>query len=299
MKPLPTSVPDWAAHLEGVAYRGPARVLGVSEAGPNVVAVHARADPTQWVVAKHYRDDSGSGAAAAMTALREALAQLDDPPLAVPRVLDWNKRRRVLLQSLAPGRPLLPELQSARRRFALRAAGRALACLHRTPVQVGRVTGMTEHLTELVRPHPDVLALDLPAIGARVRAVTATLTAGSRPAEAARPVAIHRDAHPRQMFLDGPRLWVVDWDLYARGDAALDVANFAVYLRTHLEQGAAAAEIFVEAYLGAGTDVTARLPRFIALTYVRLIAKSARLRRPDWQERIRVYLDRAERALSA
>ena len=299
MTPVATRVPDWAANLEGVSIRGPARVLGVSLEGPNVVALHARADPGQWVVAKHYTDNSGAGAAAAMTAVRKALEELDDPPLAVPKVLDWNGRRRVLLQALAPGRPLLPELQSTRRRAALHAAARALACLHRTPVPVGRVTGVAEHLTDLVRPHPGVVALELPDIGARVRDVTATLAAWPQPpSEVVPPVAIHRDAHARQMFLDGPRVWLVDWDLYARGDAALDVANFAVYLRTRLGSGAAAAAAdFVEAYLAAGTDVTARLPRFIALTYVRLIAKNARLRRPGWQARIRVYLDRAEHAL--
>ena len=289
--------PEWAAALKSVSSGGAARVLGVGPEGPNVVALQAHADPGAWVVAKHYRDDSGAGAAAAMTALRHALARLDDPPLAVPQVLAWNDRRRVLLQSLAPGRPLLDELHSTRRRAALRAAGRALACLHRTPARVGRLAGMAEHLAQLVRPHPDVVALDLPAIGDRMRAVTAALV-GLPASPDVPPVAIHRDAHPRQMFFDGPRVWIVDWDLYARGDAALDVANFAVYLRTHLARGSdAAAADFVEAYLGAGTDVSARLPRFIALTYVRLIAKHARLRRPGWHARVRVYLDRAERAL--
>ena len=294
----PAIVPDWAASLKGVSNGEAARVLGVGPEGPNVVALPAGADPGAWVVAKLYRDHSGAGAAAAMTALRRALARLDEPPLAVPRVLEWNAGRRVLRQSLAPGRPLLEELHSTRRRVALQAAGRALACLHRTPLRVGRVAGMAEHLNQLVRPHPDVVARELPEIGHSLRAVTAALAAGSPSSDVARPVPIHRDAHPRQMLIDGPRIWLVDWDLYARGDAALDVANFIVYLRTHLATGAAAAAAdFVEAYVCAGTDVTARLPRFVALTYVRLIAKHARLRRPGWHERVRIYLDRAERAL--
>ena len=298
MRPAAAIVPDWASDLAGVTTRGPARVLGIGPAGPHVVAVSTHSVPSHMVVAKRYGDDSGASAAAAMTALRKALEQVEGPPLAVPRVLDWNVRRRVLVQSLAPGRPLLPELQSPRRRAALRAAGRALACLHRTPVRVGRVTDVAEHLADLVRPHPDVVALDLPAIGARMRAVTATLAAWPPSSNGMRPVAIHRDAHARQMFLDGPRVWLVDWDLFARGDAALDVANFAVYLCTHLSGHAdAAAWAFIEAYVAAGTDVTARLPQFIALTYVRLIAKNWRQRRPGWQRRIRLYLDRAERTL--
>lgn len=298
MRPVAAIVPDWAAGLEGVSSRGPARVLGVGLEGPNVVAVHARANPRQWVVAKQYRDHSGAGVAAAMTALRKALERVDEPSLAVPEALAWSGRRRVLLQSLAPGHPLLPELQSTGRRAALRAAGRALACLHGLPVRVGRIAGIADHLTDLVRPHPDVVAVGMPAIGDRMRAVTAALAAWPRPCTDVRAVAIHRDAHARQMFLDGPRVWLVDWDLFARGDAALDVANFAVYLRTHLSGDAdAAASVFVDAYVASGADVTSRLPRFIALTYVRLIAKHWRLRRPGWQRRIRLYLDRAERAL--
>lgn len=298
MRPGTAVVPDWAAGLKGVTARAPARVLGIGPAGPHVVALSTRSVPSHVVVAKRYCDGSGAGAAAAMTALRNALERVDEPSLAVPKVLDWNGRRRVLLQSLAPGRPLLPELQSTGRRAALRAAGRALACLHSTPVQVGRVAGVAEHLTDLVRPHPDVVALDLPAIGARMRAVTATLAVRPPSSNDRQAVAIHRDAHARQMFLDGPRVWLVDWDLFARGDAALDVANFAVYLHTHLSgQADGAVREFVEAYVAAGTDVTARLPRFIALTYVRLIAKNWRQRRPGWQRRVRLYLDRAERAL--
>ena len=164
-------VPEWAAALMSVSSGGATRVLGVGPEGPNVMALQTQADPGAWVVAKHYRDDAGAGAGAgaAMTALRQALAELEDPPLAIPRVLEWDDRRRVLLQSLAPGRPLLAELHSTRRRVALRATGRALACLHRTPVRVGRLAGMAEHLAQLVRPHPDVVALDLPAIGDRMR----------------------------------------------------------------------------------------------------------------------------------
>ncbi len=290
--------PRWAT-FERLSALTRVRVLGHGPEGPNVMAMRASSAASPWLVAKHYSDASGANAATAMQAVGRALATRDRPPLAVPSVLAWHGRRRVLVQSLAPGRPLLPELQSPRRRAAVRAAAQALACLHSLPVRAGRVTSVSDHLAELVRPRPVVLAGKLPALGARVRAVTAALHARPHMTSAERPVAIHRDAHARQMFLDGDRVWLVDWDLYARGDAALDVANFAVYLRTHLPHGGArAAAHFVDDYISVSSDVSERLPLFVALTYVRLVAKNTRQRLPGWQARVREYLDRAERALS-
>jgi hypothetical protein len=40
------------------------------------------------------------------------------------------------------------------------------------------------------------------------------------------PCGIHRDFYPAQVILKGPRLWLIDFDLYCQGDPALDVGNF-------------------------------------------------------------------------
>lgn len=42
---------------------------------------------------------------------------------------------------------------------------------------------------------------------------------------------LHRDLHPGQVLVDGPRLAVVDWDDAALGEPALDLANFTAHLR--------------------------------------------------------------------
>jgi hypothetical protein len=48
------------------------------------------------------------------------------------------------------------------------------------------------------------------------------------------PCGIHRDFYPAQVILKGPRLWLIDFDLYCQGDPALDVGNFLGHV---LEEG--------------------------------------------------------------
>ncbi len=156
---------------------------------------------------------------------------------------------------------------------------------------------MSDHVAQLIHPRPDHVAGAVPALGPRIRAVASALR---RWQDAALPVVvpIHRDAHPRQMTLDGPRVWLVDWDLAARGDAALDVANFALYLRTRLaHDGDGAAAAFLAACRARGGDVADRLGAFTACMALRLVCKTWRLRPPGWQARMAALLTRAERAL--
>jgi aminoglycoside phosphotransferase (APT) family kinase protein len=44
------------------------------------------------------------------------------------------------------------------------------------------------------------------------------------------PCAVHRDFHPGQLIIDGDRVHLLDLDLYARGDPALDAGNFLAHI---------------------------------------------------------------------
>lgn len=275
------------------------RVLGERDGRPHVLLLPRGPAYPNNTVAKQYGDDAGSTAVAAMRFVRTGLASLHRAPLAVPEVTAWLPRARVLVQSASPGRPLLPLLLSPSWRQATAAAARALACLHALPTGRGRATALVDHLRELVHPAPVVTAAAVPALATRILNVERVLKAHVW-ADPPPPVPIHRDAHARQMTQAGSRVWIVDWDLFARGDAALDVANFAVYLRTHLgRRGPAAADAFLDAYVTIGSDVAPRLPVYVALTYLRLASKAVRLRRPGWRRRAGVCLGRAEDALAA
>lgn len=268
-------------------------VLGRQGDVPHVVS---GTTATTRLVLKRYRDTDGQNVATGMRRLRRALHRQGVERLAVPGVVAYDAANRVLTQTLAPGRPLLPVLRAARGRTELAAAVDALAALHGCRTRLGPTTTLTDHVADLIHPHPRVVARALAGEGPRLRAILETILArAGRPPVVA---PIHRDAHARQMLLDGRRIWLVDWDLAAMGDPALDVANFTVYLRTHLDDGDTAARRVVERYARHDPAVVARLPVHEALTYLRLACKAWRLQPTGWHARLRRHLAAAEHQLS-
>ena len=99
------------------------------------------------------------------------------------------------------------------------------------------------------------------------------------PLPAATPV--HRDFYYSQVLFDGPRLILIDFDLFALGDPAIDVANFAAHLHFlglqhlgHLDALADEAVRFVAAYARFRLVDSAFLRRFAfyqAATFFRLM----------------------------
>jgi aminoglycoside phosphotransferase (APT) family kinase protein len=104
------------------------------------------------------------------------------------------------------------------------------------------------------------------------------------------PRGIHRDFYADQVIVDGPRLSLIDFDLYCAGDPGLDAGNFLGHiteqsLRTRGDPAALAdreealEERFVE-LSGEGTRPAVRA--YAALTLARHVYLSTRLpdRRP-------------------
>lgn len=77
---------------------------------------------------------------------------------------------------------------------------------------------------------------------------------GPRPEH--RETFIHRDYHPGNALWDGARVTVVDWATAAWGPPGIDLARMRLNLAAH--HGRGVADRFVEAYVAAGGDATAR-----------------------------------------
>ena len=106
---------------------------------------------------------------------------------------------------------------------------------------------------------------------------------------------IHRDFYSAQVVVEQARIWLLDFDLYCRGDAALDIGNFIGHLteqslRTFGDPAALAdrekamEERFVEL---AGKAARTRVRAYATLTLVRHIYLSTLS--PDripWTERL-------------
>ena len=254
------------------------------------------------LIAKCYGDDTGEGTFLLMTALAEALGRIKDPVLALPAALCYDGGRRCLVQQRVDGTPFLFLAGTKEFLPALRRAGQALAELHCLNVAAGRPKRIADHVRELISPHPLELAERLPSNRGRIGALLAALEAAeARLAAQVSPRPIHRDFHLRQLFLEGRQVWLIDWDLFAKGDPALDVGNFLMYLETRLEADqSAAAEAFLEGYCARAPDeVRPRLGLYKGLNYLRRASKHCRLAQPGWTLRSAEMLERAEACLAA
>lgn len=218
-----------------------------------------------------------------------------EPLGAVPELGLW-------LQARVPGRPssvLLPGKEGAD--LAVRVAD-ALEKLHRAPVPPARrhttddeIVILRERLREIARQRPEWAA--------RLDRVAEACTRAAGRLRAPAPALVHRDFHPDQVLVEGDRLHLVDLDLCARGDPALDVGNFVGHLieqalREHGDpralDGPAAA--MVERYAArAGSAASAAVTVWATLTLARLVGLSARF--PERRATAPALLDLCEQRL--
>ena len=110
---------------------------------------------------------------------------------------------------------------------------------------------------------------------------------------------LHRDFHLRQLFSGQGRVWLIDWDLCAKGDPALDVGNFLAYLKTHLRQHwIPSTDAFLEGYFrDRPSPPLERVPLYEAFTYLRLACKRFRLKGDRWKEKTGDMLRLSEKCL--
>jgi len=264
-------------------------------------APHERAAAVRCVIAKFYSDQTGVNSFEAMTSVSAGIDSMvgTAPALAVPRALFYDGDLRLLVQERVVGAPYLELLERRNFRSHLRLAGRALACLHSLPCHLA-AKDIEEHMAELMRPHPLRLAEALPHERARIESLVCALVAAAR-ARQRGCARLHRDFHMRQLFRRGKRIWVIDWDLSASGDPALDAGNFLVNICKHApERAQHGSAAFLEGYLSDGpAEVEARLPLYEAFNHLRLACKAFRLREPGWDEPMRGRLLASERSLEA
>lgn len=135
--------------------------------------------------------------------------------------------------------------------------------LHKT-----RVTPTRRHTTDdelaILRERFALLRVKRPKLEARVDALERGCGAllGSLPPPI--PCGIHRDFHPGQLLIHRDRIYVIDLDLFAEGDPALDVGNFLAHvaelsLRTEGDPTRAAAyeRALIDRYLSLNPHVCA------------------------------------------
>jgi glycosyltransferase involved in cell wall biosynthesis/thiamine kinase-like enzyme len=248
-------------------------------------------EPAAGVIGKVFRDERGRR----LHRLHKLLRQAGFGPghggeIMVPDSLAYVPEMRMQVQEAASGQTLNELALSTSLMPYLDRTAQALAQLHglRLP-EVANGSGPLEvdhyllgdELANLDRFTADILAAR-PAHTAEVRSLRNGLLAWADvlPPLAA-PTPIHRDFYYSQVLADGRRLTVIDFDLFALGDPAIDVANFVAHLYFlgldkfgDLERLALEAEFFLAAYgryRPMDSDFLQRLAFYQAATYFRLM----------------------------
>lgn len=138
----------------------------------------------------------------------------------VPRVLGAWDDPPVWLQEEVEGKPLADLLDAPGAPTAMLRTGAALAALHDVPPQTSRRWSLDDERATLARAVRDGPYADLADLAA-------TSLAALPPAP---QVGLHRDFYFDQVIVGPKIVWLVDLDLHARGDAAIDLGNFVAHL---------------------------------------------------------------------
>ncbi len=249
------------------------------------------------LIGKFYDGTLGYRAYQAMCALQKTLSEKSNPAiLAFPRPFFYDAPLDLIVQEFVEGLPYYDLIEGARSSFYFLEAGKALATLHRLKVEHGERRSLSDHLEELIHPHPMLFADILPAYRSTVEGLIHEMMRIEASWNTQETVPIHRDFHLRQLFHDEKQVWLIDWDLLALGDPALDVGNFIVYLETRLKENHdTAISAFLEGY--APHARLERVPVYKALTYLRLACKRFRLKEDHWREQVSAMLHQSELAL--
>jgi Ser/Thr protein kinase RdoA (MazF antagonist) len=260
------------------------------------------AEPALTLVGKSYTDDRGQQTFQIMRELNHNLArQADASALAVPQVLFYDPSLRLLAQQRVVGIPYTDLLDRPELTNYVQLAGAALAFLHNQCLAVGREVWLRDHLVDLLYPQPSQLGEQLPQYRAQIETLIAEMESQERaikpPVEAG---PIHRNFGPSKVLYREGRAWVTDWDLFAQGDPALDIANFVVHLQVRLaHQPRRAIAAFIEGYFNARPLlILERVPLYAAFAYLRLAAKCFRRKEARWEDQLRDYLRRGEECLA-
>lgn len=241
-------------------------------------------------ILKCYSDETGSVSERSMHHVRGLLETAREHRIAVPKVHLYDAADRILVQEYATGRPCADIPTGGDFLRAMKLAGQALAALHSLPAEegvAGRVKRIDDHIADIVRPHPMQLAERLPAHRSLIEDRLSQIRAVDRDwGGCFRPALLHRDFHLRQLIVETNRVWLLDWDHFALGDPAFDVAYFVVYLKNHLVPGHAAVAIdsFLDGYgrSDAGA-LLVRAPLYEAFNYLRRACRRFRLRDAGWE----------------
>ena len=240
-----------------------------------------------------------------LTTLRNAgLNERSTHNVCIPEPVGIVPDFKMWLQRKVPGRPateLLPGMDGVN--LAVRIA-EAIHRLHQAGVIPARRHTMADEL-RILHERLSLVAAMKPEWSARLSRVLDACDSLGRSAPRPAVRGIHRDFYSDHVIVDGPRLWLVDFDLFCQGDSGLDVGNFQGHLVEQslrrfgrpdaLADRQAAMEARYLQLAGETAGLSARV--YATLTLVRHIFLSTLF--PERREFTEVLLENCEDRLAA
>ncbi|SEM58830.1 Phosphotransferase enzyme family protein [Loktanella fryxellensis] len=147
----------------------------------------------------------------------------------VPQAFGGLVQPAIWLQAQVDGVTLTDALLQGADPAAARRAGATLALLHVATVPTDRIWTMSDEMAVLDKALTEAAQI-LPA---DAKAIAQVGRMAHRFADALVPglvTGLHRDFHPDQVLLGDPVTWLLDLDLYTRGDPAVDLGNMLAHL---------------------------------------------------------------------
>jgi hypothetical protein len=184
--------------------------------------------------------------------------------VSVPEPVGLLADLKMWMQWKAPGTLVAQLLEDTRAVALAERAAVAICKLHNSGASPSRRHGTDDEL-RILRDRLDAVATETPRWRRRLDALFDASARFANTVPAVTPRGIHRDFHPGQMLVDGERVYLLDLDLYASGDPALDVGNFLAHLAEYSlrtfgdpERLAACEAALTDHFLESTPDISAR-----------------------------------------
>jgi len=179
----------------------------------------------------------------------------------VPRAIAVVPELNLTLQCACPGAVVTPLLEQVEGVSLMQPVAEALFGFHRAGVEARRSHAISDELAILRSRLTEAAAL-APIWRERIEQVLEACCEIASRLDLPQICGIHRDFYSDQVLVDGSTVTLLDLDLFAAGDPALDVGNFSAHLtelsmRVHAtpDRFAAHEKAFEERYLALAPEV--------------------------------------------
>ena len=229
----------------------------------------------------------------------------EDRLLTIPEPVAYLPELSLLLQGRAPGKALYLGLDDpAAALKPVRLAGRWLAKLHAASV-ASAVVLQPEHDKEKLGTYRDVLARVCPPFAPRIQSLTGRILSSLKTLPEDQVVCTHGDFQPKNIYIRGNQVTVIDFDRFALAHPARDLGHFIgqsmtmSYVRTgSFKEVRAWNSAFLDEYVRvASTWALPALPFFIARTFLEVLYYKLFVRPVKDPSFLPAWLDECERWL--